>query len=132
MADQGTSGPGNGANEPDPAGRTLSVIVPVFDERNSDGTSQILNALEDSTVMVVRHPANMGKGAAIRTGLQQVRGEFVLIQRRGYRTGVVLGPAGQRGAQVRLEGRHAGAFHPRPLPVGQAGVIASTSGGGRP
>ena len=91
----------------DPEGRTLSVIVPVFNERNTvaevlrrmrrvelpvdleivvvddgstDGTSQILGALEDSTVEVVRHPSNLGKGAAIRTGLEHVRGDLVLIQ----------------------------------------------------
>jgi glycosyltransferase involved in cell wall biosynthesis len=91
----------------DPQGRTLSVIVPVFNERNTvaevlrrmrrvnlpvdleivvvddgstDGTTQILAALEDSTVQVVRHPTNQGKAAAIRTGLQHVRGELVLIQ----------------------------------------------------
>ncbi|HEX2047737.1 MAG TPA: glycosyltransferase family 2 protein [Acidimicrobiales bacterium] len=91
----------------DPEGRTLSVIVPVYNERNTvaevlrrirrvelpvdlevvvvddgstDGTAQILAALEDSTVQVVRHPTNVGKGAAIRTGLQYVRGELVLIQ----------------------------------------------------
>ena len=91
----------------DPEGRTLSVIVPVYNERNTvaevlrrmrrvdlpvdleivvvddgstDGTSQILAALEDSTVQVVRHGTNQGKAAAIRTGLQHVRGELVLIQ----------------------------------------------------
>ena len=91
----------------DPLGRTLSVIVPVYNERNTvaevlrrmrrvelpvdlevvvvddgstDGTAQILAALEDSTVQVVHHPSNLGKGAAIRTGLQHVRGELVLIQ----------------------------------------------------
>ena len=91
----------------DAEGRTLSVIVPVYNERNTvaevlrrmrrvelpvnlevvvvddgstDGTAQILAALEDSTMQVVRHPSNLGKGAAIRTGLQHVRGELVLIQ----------------------------------------------------
>jgi len=85
----------------------LSVIVPVFNERNTvaeivrrmrrvdlpvdleivmvddaswDGTADILKALEDSTVRVITHPANAGKGAAIRTGLEHVRGDLVLIQ----------------------------------------------------
>ncbi len=87
--------------------RTLSVIVPVFNERNTvgeivrrmrrvelpvdleivmvddaswDGTSDILKAVEDSTVRVVSHPQNQGKGAAIRTGLTHARGDLVLIQ----------------------------------------------------
>ena len=85
----------------------LSVIVPVFNERNtvveimrrmravalpiereiilvddgsSDGTRQVLEQLGDSTVHIVRHAANRGKGAAIRTGLEQVTGDLVLIQ----------------------------------------------------
>ena len=86
---------------------TLSVIVPVFNERNtvaeilrrmrrvdlpvdlevvvvddasSDGTDKVLDTLEDSTVRVVRHPVNRGKGAAVRTGLGYVRGDLVLVQ----------------------------------------------------
>jgi glycosyltransferase involved in cell wall biosynthesis len=85
----------------------LSVIVPVFDVRNtvveivrrmravelpvdleivvvndasSDGTEKVLAALEDSTVRVLNHPDNKGKGAAIRTGLQHARGDLVLVQ----------------------------------------------------
>jgi glycosyltransferase involved in cell wall biosynthesis len=85
----------------------LSVIVPVFNERNTvaeivrrmrrvempldveiimvddgstDGTEKILAALQDSTLHVVDHPTNLGKGAAIRTGLAEARGELVLIQ----------------------------------------------------
>ena len=34
----------------------------------------------DSTVRVLRHPQNRGKGAAIRTGLEHVTGDLVLIQ----------------------------------------------------
>ncbi|MDQ6910428.1 MAG: glycosyltransferase family 2 protein [Actinomycetota bacterium] len=87
--------------------KRLSVIVPVFNERNtvaeivrrmrrvelpvdveiimvddgsSDGTDKILAALQDSTLHVVNHPTNLGKGAAIRTGLAHARGEFILIQ----------------------------------------------------
>lgn len=86
---------------------TLSVIVPVYNERNtvaelirriravdvplavdvivvndgsSDGTDKVLAAIEDSTVKVVNHSVNQGKGAAIRTGLAEVRGDLVLIQ----------------------------------------------------
>jgi len=86
---------------------TLSVIVPVFNERttvaevirrmravelpvvlqiivvddgSSDGSDKVLGALEDSTVRVIRHEGNQGKGAAIRTGLEQARGDLVLIQ----------------------------------------------------
>jgi glycosyltransferase involved in cell wall biosynthesis len=85
----------------------LSVIIPVYNERNTvveairrsrtvdiplereiivvddgsdDGTAQILTQLQDSTVRVVQHPANRGKGAAIRTGLTYVTGDLVLIQ----------------------------------------------------
>jgi glycosyltransferase involved in cell wall biosynthesis len=87
--------------------RLLTVIVPVFNERNtvaeilrrmravelpvdleivvvndasSDGTEKVLAALEDSTVRVLNHPDNKGKGAAIRTGLQHARGDLVLVQ----------------------------------------------------
>ncbi|MFZ0994701.1 MAG: glycosyltransferase family 2 protein [Candidatus Dormiibacterota bacterium] len=86
---------------------TLSVIVPVFNERNTvaeiihqmqsveiplgleiiivddastDGTDQILDELAHSNVRVLRHPNNRGKGAAVRTGLAAVTGDLVLIQ----------------------------------------------------
>jgi glycosyltransferase involved in cell wall biosynthesis len=87
--------------------RKLSVIVPVFDERNTvaeivrrmrevelpldleivivddgstDGTRAVLQQLGDSTVRVVTHPVNRGKGAAIRTGLAHVTGDLVIVQ----------------------------------------------------
>ena len=86
---------------------TLTVITPVFNERatvaevirrmravelplvlqiiavddgSTDGSDKVLSALEDSTVRVLRHKVNQGKGAAIRTGLAEARGDLVLIQ----------------------------------------------------
>ncbi|MGO9856242.1 MAG: glycosyltransferase family 2 protein [Acidimicrobiales bacterium] len=87
--------------------KTLTVITPVFNERttvaevirrmravevplvlqiivvddgSSDGSDKVLGAIEDSTVRVLRHQVNQGKGAAIRTGLAEARGDLVLIQ----------------------------------------------------
>jgi glycosyltransferase involved in cell wall biosynthesis len=87
--------------------RKLSVIVPVFDERNTvveivrrmravdlpvdleivivddgstDGTRDVLRQLADSTVRVINHDVNRGKGAAIRSGLEHVTGDLVLVQ----------------------------------------------------
>lgn len=59
---------------------TLEVDVVVVDDGSSDGTEQILATLEDSTVHVIRHRVNKGKGAAVRTGLAAARGDLVLIQ----------------------------------------------------
>ena len=86
---------------------TLTVLVPVYNERttvaevirrmravelpvvlqivvvddgSSDGSDKVLGAIEDSTVRVLRHKVNQGKGAAIRTGLAEAHGDLVLIQ----------------------------------------------------
>ena len=56
----------------------LQIIV--VDDGSSDGSDKVLGALEDSTVHVIRHERNQGKGAAIRTGLAEARGDLVLIQ----------------------------------------------------
>ncbi len=87
--------------------RKLSIIVPVFNERSTvaeivrrmrsvdlpldreilivddgsdDGTAAVLTQLGDSTVRVLKHPSNRGKGAAIRTGLENATGDLVLVQ----------------------------------------------------
>jgi len=57
---------------------TLQVIV--VDDGSSDGSDKVLRAIEDSTIRVIRHERNQGKGAAIRTGLAQARGDLLLIQ----------------------------------------------------
>jgi glycosyltransferase involved in cell wall biosynthesis len=56
----------------------LQVIV--VDDGSSDGSDKVLRAVEDSTVRVIRHERNQGKGAAIRTGMAEARGDLLLIQ----------------------------------------------------
>ncbi len=121
----------------------LSVIVPVYNERNTvqeilrrvrsvdigeiakeiivvddgstDGTPDILKLEEDSTVKVLRHAVNQGKGAAIKTGLPHATGDFIIIQDADleydpddYRT--LLAPVLKKKAEVvygsRFTGEH--------------------------
>ena len=56
----------------------LQIVV--VDDGSSDGSDKVLGAIEDSTVRVLRHKVNQGKGAAIRTGFAEAHGDLVLIQ----------------------------------------------------
>jgi glycosyltransferase involved in cell wall biosynthesis len=105
-----TKGPMSPPSTAGTAGRsfsTMSVIMPVFNERatvaeiirrmravelpvrlqlivvddgSNDGSDKVLGAIEDSTVRVITHRENQGKGAAVRSGLAAATGDLVLIQ----------------------------------------------------
>jgi len=85
----------------------LSIIIPVFNEKNfieeilqrvqkvdvemekeiiivddfsTDGTREILKGLDHKSIRTFFHIKNKGKGAALRTGFSQAKGDIILIQ----------------------------------------------------
>jgi glycosyltransferase involved in cell wall biosynthesis len=90
---------------PIPDGFKLSVVIPVYNERqwirelvrrvqavpipkevivvddySTDGTRDILRELEAEGVRVIYQPVNQGKGAALREGFRHVTGDVVVVQ----------------------------------------------------
>ena len=61
----------------------LQREIVVVDDFSTDGTRELLSQLEvpaGTSLRVVMHEHNRGKGAAIRTGLAQATGDIVLVQ----------------------------------------------------
>jgi glycosyltransferase involved in cell wall biosynthesis len=56
----------------------LEKQIIVVDDYSSDGAREILRYRKG--IKVILHEKNMGKGAAIRSGLTQVNGDYVIIQ----------------------------------------------------
>ncbi len=52
----------------------------VVDDCSQDRTADILRDCHLEGLRVIQHPVNMGKGAAIRTALQAVTGDIIIIQ----------------------------------------------------
>ncbi len=90
---------------PLPVGFKLSVVIPVFNEKqwirevmrrveavpipkeviliddfSTDGTREILKEFEQKGHIVIYQPVNQGKGAALRAGFKRATGDVVIVQ----------------------------------------------------
>jgi glycosyltransferase involved in cell wall biosynthesis len=55
--------------------------IVIVDDGSTDGTREYLRTLEgDPDTIIIFHERNQGKGAAVRTGLQQASGDVMVIQ----------------------------------------------------
>jgi 2-polyprenyl-3-methyl-5-hydroxy-6-metoxy-1,4-benzoquinol methylase len=54
--------------------------VVVVDDGSTDGTLDLVRTVEDPRVRVFKQPVNLGKGAALRRGFQEVTAPFVIVQ----------------------------------------------------
>jgi glycosyltransferase involved in cell wall biosynthesis len=60
---------------------SLEKEVILVDDASTDGTGALLKKIQQAGgVKVVSHPYNRGKGAALRTALEQATGDIVVIQ----------------------------------------------------
>lgn len=59
-------------------GHELELIV--VDDFSGDGSRELLEARPDLYDKLVEHRVNLGKGAALRSGIREASGDYVLIQ----------------------------------------------------
>jgi glycosyltransferase involved in cell wall biosynthesis len=52
----------------------------IVDDYSTDGTREYLKRLNEDNVVTVLHEKNLGKGAALRNGIAQAKGDVIIIQ----------------------------------------------------
>lgn len=100
-------------NEKDTVGEVLHQVkavdldkdIIIVDDGSTDGTREILKKVSDPQIEIIFQPRNFGKGAAIRRGLEEVTGDYVIIQDADLEYNPqdfkkMLKPVFERGAEV--------------------------------
>jgi glycosyltransferase involved in cell wall biosynthesis len=52
----------------------------VVDNNSTDGSRDVLAAIDDPSVRVIYHEQNLGKGMSIRTGIKHMTGDYMIVQ----------------------------------------------------
>lgn len=52
----------------------------VIDDGSNDGTAELLKTIKDNQITVIFQKVNQGKGAALKIGIKQTTGDYVVIQ----------------------------------------------------
>lgn len=58
----------------------IAKEIIVVDDLSDDNTREILRNIGDNSLKIVFHEKNLGKGAAVRTGIKNCTGDIILIQ----------------------------------------------------
>ena len=59
---------------------SIDKEIIIVDDFSTDSTREILRKIKDRNVKILYHKKNGGKGSAIRTGLQYITGDIIIIQ----------------------------------------------------
>ena len=54
--------------------------VIIVDDFSNDGTLKKLENIKDNNIKIFYHDCNLGKGAAIKTGIKNISGDIIIIQ----------------------------------------------------
>jgi glycosyltransferase involved in cell wall biosynthesis len=104
-------------------GVTLDGIereIVIVDDGSRDGTAAVIERLRGPDLVSVRLPANGGKGAAVRRGIHEASGDYILVQDADleYDPGdypALMRPLREGRADVvygsRILGRNRGSYH---------------------